>query len=108
MQYPSAKHEMKMHRCHKAIVKFGIVPILYLLAGYEELERYEDCAVIRDAILEENEVYNNDLPLTLRGLDIKSFVNKAFGVFGIIPQNYWLNLNYYIDETERILDEIAI
>ena len=92
---------IKRQHYHTAIFKYGVIPVLFLLQKYEQQERYEQCAIIRDAIADQNEWINAKLPATLNGLDVEEFVKDAFAGFGLTGIGFWDRLPFYISEIER-------
>jgi len=82
-------------------MNYGIIPTLFLLKKYEEEDQFENCIKIRDIITNNNKELKLDLPTSLEGIDVEQFIVEGFSKFGIIPKNYWNNLDYYIEEVEK-------
>lgn len=87
---------------YKAFFAFGLLPILLLLATYEEDENFTECLAIKLAVDEVNATYNENLATRFGDEaieQIKSFWEKDGRDFNA----YYQNLPNYVDEVLRFV-----
>lgn len=88
---------------YKAFFAFGLLPILLLLATYEEDENFTECLAIKLAVDEVNAIYNENLATRFGDEaieQIKSFWEKDGRDFNA----YYQNLPNYVDEVLRFVE----
>ena len=83
---------------------YGILSALFVLEYLQEMEQYEECQKIIDAIQEQNRRLECNLPTHREELKIKDVVSvyKKTGLMGI---NHFENSKYY---SELIINEIYV
>ena len=84
-------------------MEFGYLPFLYVLREYEEEDRYEDCAYIRDFLLEKSAEYGFEYPVDYdKALDRVELALSNYGNGG----NVWKkNFPHFVRDLRCLFDE---
>lgn len=92
----------------KYMFMYGILSVLFVLEHYKEIEEYEECKKIIDAIKEQERSLDIKLFTTITPETIKETI-EVYKKFNLTGENAVENSKYYseliIDEIERTLCE---
>lgn len=85
------------------LFQYGILSILFTLEYFTEIERYEECEKILDAIHKQNDNLGLNLPTKREDLKVKDVIS-IYKNHGLTGQNHFDNSKYY---SELIINEIC-
>ncbi len=91
---------MTTDKIKQGIYSYGVYPALILLRELQDLEKYEDCAILKSAIDEILQGREYGLTTKVDDKSLKSNYKKIVNSMN----NVWLmknNMPYYIDEFKK-------
>lgn len=98
--------QIKKNRYIEAISMYGIYVLCYMIEKYQEIENYEECALILSAIEKYNEITGESLPSVLHKIDYP-ILEKSIRRFGMTEQEYLERVDSYAEKIHRDLKGLS-